>query len=166
MSTHTVLNDWLLGGQKPSSVDPDTVLGCVRWGKTLGLPNGELDKAFFIYCFNWDRASALNNTIGEPLRAKHVVSAWEGPHDVDYFRVSFVTDARKPARWDSQDKDERRHLNYLAVSVHAGVIWKNNSYTGSGGKVFVPSELTFDQTGKPLRLPDIQVIHQPLSAHS
>jgi hypothetical protein len=164
MSTHTILNDWLLGGPKPSRLSPDLVFGCIQWAKVLGLPDGKLDKAFFLYCYHYDLKDR-NADQTMHLRASHVVNAWEGPHDDDYFRVSFVTDSRDPRGYDVGSKDPLRHLNLLQVSLHTGVGWRNNLYTGKGGKLFVPEQIVFDPPGKPQRLPNINVIHLQRSAH-
>lgn len=164
MSTHTVLNDWLLGGPKPSRLSPDLVFGCIQWLRVLGLPDGKLDKAFFLDCYHFDR-KRKNIDQTTYLRTSHVVDAWEGPHDDDSFRVSFVTDAREPSGYGVGSTDPLRHLNLLDVSLHTGVGWKNNKFSGKGGKLFVPAQIIFDPPGKPQRLPDIHIIHLQPSAH-
>jgi hypothetical protein len=153
----TVLDEWLRLGPMVA----DLVYGCIRWPKVLGVPDGPLDKAFFVHSHHYDQ-QRINVEQWKPLDTKHTVELWEGVHDDAYFRVNFVTQSMLPKDWDFA-KDPWAKLNHLEVRLHTGVSWSNNLWTGNGGKVFVPAHLTFDPPGKAQWLPDIEVIHLPLS---
>ena len=139
----------------------DLVIGHIRWHKSLGLPDGNIRNAFSFLCYHYEMqpihgGSALDE---KPVKSFHNVDAWEGPNDDENYRVSFITDAQEPSGYRPEDKNPIRYQNFLEVSFHHSMLWKNPPQTLSGIKVLTPQQIIFNLPGQPQLLPDINIIN-------
>jgi len=155
--TSPVLKEWLA-----QSLERNLVLGHIRWSTAVGRPEGDLAEAFTFTCYHFDEQQLHEGGVEEepdhPLSLHLGVIAWEGPHDPEGFRVSFLTDARWPKGYSPQSRDPRRNENYLDVTLRSGVLWRNSKRVRAGRRTLRPANLVFAPPGKVQRLPDIQVI--------
>ena len=140
----------------PLKLEEDLVVGHIRWSREFGLPDGDLTKAFVIMCHTVDRevvgsgAAAQEHLVNIP----HHVDAWVGPHDTEFYRISFMTFATKPKHWEDKEWDGRATANYLTVSFQNDMTWKG----GTDIKIIYPSEIVFGPPGQAQLLHDVQVI--------
>jgi hypothetical protein len=125
------------------------VFGCIRWRREWGSPAGELNKAFKIECYDRTRVVASGN-VNHP-KSPHEVVKWDGPHDEDYFRVSFITDVRVPDGYGdvTPDQDPYKDRNLLEVSLVAQ--W------GTSHVTLHPPSMDLELPGRVQLLPDIAV---------
>ena len=94
MSPEIPSHRWPNDAPVPESVVTNLVIGIVRWQRALGLPDGALDFAFLVQCYHFN-----HGITGKPIRSIHDVQVLEGPHDGQYFRVTFKTYASWPQDW-------------------------------------------------------------------
>jgi hypothetical protein len=159
------------GAASPASLGRDAVIGCIKWDRSMGLPNGKLVDAFLIESHHWQRIEfpPLTKTFKLLLSQHPAVEKTEGTHDSTYCRVMFWTVSEEPTGYEDGEKPEeeaKRHINVVEVMLNPASVWPNNTFTGEGHKVVVPARLNYNPPGNPQRLVDFLVLHKPPSAHA
>ena len=155
--TNVILNDWL----KQQGLEPDLVLGHIRWPRSLGRPNlVPMDHAFTIACYHFtytDRDDAHPGKNSEHLTSPHQVVHWEGPHDTQYYRISFMTNSREPSGYPEGESDPLKHKNFVDVSLKQEVVWVHDVPALDARHAVVPAQQVFEPPGTHLVLPDFEV---------
>jgi hypothetical protein len=158
------------GVASPASLGKNAVIGCIKWDRSMGLPDGKLVDAFLIKSYHWQR-------IEFPPLTKHFklvvvphppVEKTEGTHDSHHCRVMFWTLSEEPTGYEDKETAEeeaKRHINVVEVILNPASMWPNNTFTGEGHKVVIPARLNYNPPGNPQRLVDFLVLHKPLPAY-
>jgi hypothetical protein len=137
-------SDSLKLGTTPASLGPDAVIGCIKWDKKLGVPNGDLADAFSVLCISYQRV--VDNVSGETTVSKFPRTATKtvGAEDSTHFRVLFFTNSFGNKGFqdgESQHDEKFRFINTVLVQVKPGTVWPNNAFAGPGHKVVEPDIL-------------------------
>ena len=143
-------------------VTENLVFGHIRWRRELGLPAGPLGQAFTFDCYSFQMTFPSADGIIHPTPAKlgRPVDAWEGPHDADHFRLSFMTFAVQPRGFAPGSLEST--LNRLEIAFQDAMTWP--ATPGHDGiKILMPSLIDFNPPGQAQLLPDIKVFELPSS---
>ena len=101
----------------------DLVIGHIRWSKALGLPSGDITKAFDISCYTHERVpgGSPSHPVLFDRKVPHDVAVSEGTHDDEFYRLVYLTDSQ----WSLTYKigEPFRTQNFIDVSFHDGVVW-------------------------------------------
>jgi hypothetical protein len=146
----------------PASLGPNAVIGCIRWDKKLGVPNGDIADAFSVvpvhYMLVKKNLDTGSDIMEEPMPA--LVTKIMGAEDPTYFRLLFFTVAIANDDVKNGELPKDNHLNTMRVAVKDATVWPNNSVTGPGHKIVEPSVLDFEsEPHNPQVLPDFTVVH-------
>jgi len=161
------MHDVFSGITTPPSLGPNTVIGCIKWDRSMGLPIGNLVNAFRINSYHW-RKQGIGDRSTFFISPHPPVEKIEGTHDASYYRVMFWTVSEEAEGFEDElppHIDPRRYINVLDIAMNPDVVWPNNVFTGAGHKIIAPATLDYHLPGEPQRLPDFQVFHHPLSVH-
>lgn len=135
----------------------DLVIGHIRWSKALGLPSGDITKAFDINCYTHERVpgGSPSHPVLFDRKVPHDVVVSEGTHDDEFYRLVYHTDSQ----WSLTYKigEPFRTQNFINVSFHDGVVWPPTVTINLGLKVIHPNEIIFKPPGQVQVIPDILV---------
>lgn len=153
--TRERLDDWAGGTMIRADILSDTVWGTIRWRKSLGRPlAASLAAAFVIEHRSWQTELVIDKGVGRwvKLTIPHPEpSKWDGPHDDEFYRVSFMAAA---------SQRETR----IRVDFAAGVAWERRiQVVGPGYKDIDPPSIYFEKGDKRHVLEPFEVITKPYS---
>lgn len=140
------------------------VIGHIRWSRSLGLPAGHLSAAFVIRCYRLDREATNAQTDSQEwfLPTDQDVDAWEGRHENDDYRITFISKTSEPTGYGPGDR--RKDANYLDVAFSPSMIWETPERPGqthASIKELRPTRIVFSWNRFLHVLPDIEVVSVP-----
>jgi hypothetical protein len=148
-------------------LEQNLVIGHIRWSRSLGVPQGDVVKAFRIEAHSYQLVADDNQTKARDwsLAAPHHIDAWLGPDDDAHHCVSFMTIALAARGFDPQKDPAFAQFNYLNVTFRDGLIWKTPIATLKGFKMIQPSQMTYLDVGHAQILADVWVNNVPPSLY-